>query len=173
MEFQLDQAREVLSTTPDILHAILRGKSAAWLYCRKTAEAFSPADVVGHLSHGERTNWMPRVEAILQHQDTRAFGGFDRFAFRPLIENKSIDELLDEFTALRQQSLAKLQSLQLTDEQLAFPGKHPDLGAVTLSNLLATWVVHDLGHISQIVKAMANEYRDAVGPWRAYTTILG
>jgi hypothetical protein len=172
MEFQLDQAREVLSTTPDVLDAMLRGKSDVWLHCRKTAEAFSPADVVGHLSHGERTNWMPRAEAILQHQDTRAFDGFDRFAFRPLIEHKSIEELLDEFAALRRQSLVRLHSLQLTDEQLSLPGKHPDLGAVTLSHLLATWVVHDLGHISQIVKAMAHEYRDAVGPWRAYTTIL-
>ncbi len=173
MQFNIHQALEILTTTPDVLNAMLRGKSSAWLNCRKTPEAFSPADVVGHLSHGERTNWMPRVEAILKHQDTLAFGPFDRFAFRPLIEDKSIEYLLDEFAALRQQSLAALNSLQLTDTHLSLPGKHPDLGAVTLGNLLATWVVHDLGHISQIVKAMANEYRDAVGPWRAYTTILG
>jgi hypothetical protein len=172
MQFQLDQALEVLTTTPGVLNAMLRGKSAAWLNCRQTPEAFSPADVVGHLSHGERTNWVPRLKAILKHQDTVAFDAFDRFAFRPLIEDKSIDELLDEFAALRNQSLATLNSLQLGNEHLALPGKHPDLGAVTVSHLLATWVVHDLGHISQIVKAMANEYRDAVGPWRAYTTIL-
>ena len=172
MRFQIDEALEVLTTTPDVLNAMLRGKSAPWLHCRKTPDAFSPADVVGHLSHGERTNWMPRVNAILKHQDTIAFDGFDRFAFRPLIENKSIDELLDEFASLRNQSLAALNALHLSDDHLSLPGKHPDLGAVTLGNLLATWVVHDLGHISQIVKAMANEYRDAVGPWRAYTTIL-
>jgi len=172
MEFQIDEALEVLTTTPDVLNAMLRGKSATWLNCRKTPEAFSPADVVGHLSHGERTNWMPRVKAILKHQDTVAFDAFDRFAFRPLIENKSIEELLDEFAALRKQSLATLNALHLSNEHLALPGKHPDLGAVTLGNLLATWVVHDLGHISQVVKAMANEYGDAVGPWRAYTTIL-
>jgi len=172
MQFQIDQALDVLTTTPGVLNAMLRGRSRAWLNCRKTPDAFSPADVVGHLSHGERTNWMPRAEAILKHQDSVAFDPFDRFAFRPLIENKSIEELLDEFASLREQSLVALNSLQLTDKQLALPGKHPDLGDVTLSNLLATWVVHDLGHISQIVKAMANEYREAVGPWFAYTTIL-
>jgi hypothetical protein len=173
MQFQIDQALEVLSSTPNVLDALLRGKSAAWIHCRPRLEAFSPADVVGHLSHGERTNWMPRVEAILADGDTKPFCTFDRFAFRPLIEGRPIGDLLDEFSALRKESLDKLQALKLTEAQLVLPGKHPDLGPVTLGNLLATWVVHDLGHISQIVKAMASEYRDAVGPWRAYTTILG
>ena len=173
MQLQIDQALEVLGSTPNVLNALLRGKSAGWIHCRPKPETFSPADVVGHLSHGERTNWMPRVEAILADGDTKPFCAFDRFAFRPLIEGRSIGDLLDEFAALRQQSLEKLHALNLDEGQLALPGKHPDLGSVTLGNLLATWVVHDLGHISQIVKAMANEYRDAVGPWRAYTTILG
>jgi hypothetical protein len=172
MQFHVDEGIEVLTQTPAVLSALLRGKSAVWLNARKTPESFSPIDVLGHLMHGEMTDWMPRVHMILEHQDKRAFEPFDRFGFQSLIAGKSADELLDEFAEMRQQGLKTLRELGVTEELLALPGLHPELGPVTLGNLLANWVVHDLSHIAQIVKAMAGEYRDAVGPWRAYTTIL-
>jgi hypothetical protein len=172
MLFQIDEAVEVLVGTPSVLGTLLRGKSFAWLNARKTPDAFRAPDVLGHLIHGEKTDWIPRVRIILGHGDTEPFEPFDRFGFHTSIAGKTIDELLDEFAKLRSESLETLRSFNLTEEQLALPGKHPELGAVTLGNLLATWVVHDLGHIAQIVKTMAGEYRDAVGPWRAYTSIL-
>jgi hypothetical protein len=172
MEFHLDEALEVLTQTPGVLSALLRGKSAAWLNCRKTPESFSPVDVLGHLIHAELTDWIPRIRIILEHQDRRAFDPFDRFAFQSLIAGKSVDALLNEFAELRRDSLQSLLDLGVGQRQLDLPGMHPDLGPVTLGNLLATWAVHDLGHIAQIVKTMASEYRDAVGPWRSYITIL-
>ena len=172
MQFRLDEGIEVLTQTPSLLSVLLRGKSAAWLKARKTPESFSAVDVLGHLMHGESTDWIPRVRMILEHRDAVAFEPFDRFGFQSLTAGKSMDELLDEFAELRRRSLTALLEFNLKEEQLAMPGRHPELGAVTLGNLLATWVVHDLGHIAQIVKTMAGEYRDAVGPWRAYTTIL-
>jgi hypothetical protein len=172
MQFGLDEGMEVLTQTPSVLSALLRGKSAVWLNARKTPESFSPLDVLGHLMHGEITDWIPRVRMILEHRDTMAFEPFERFGFRSLIAGKSADELLDEFAELRRQSLTALRELDVREEQLSLPGRHPELGAVTLGNLLATWVVHDLGHIAQFVKIMAGEYREAVGAWRAYTTIL-
>ena len=172
MQFQLDQAKEVLSQTPAALSALLQGKSSEWLSARKTRESFSPLDVLGHLMHAEMTDWMPRIHIILEHRDAKPFDPFDRFAFQPLIAGRSLDELLAKFAALRQQSLDALDALAIGEAEFDLPGMHPALGRVTLRNLLATWVVHDLGHIAQIMKIMANEYRDAVGPWRAYTSIL-
>jgi hypothetical protein len=172
MQFEMSQAIEVLAGTPGVLSALLRDKSAAWLDSRQTPDAFSPIDVVGHLILADKTDWMPRVAIILKHRDTRPFEPFDRFAFQPLIEGKSIGELLDDFAEVRRQSLHSLSALHLGDQQLDLPGLHPDLGRVTLSNLLATWVVHDLGHISQIAKAMSSLYSEAVGPWRTYLSIL-
>lgn len=172
MEFQLDQATEILSQTPAVLTALLHGKSPAWLNARLTANAFSPTDVLGHLVYGELTDWIPRVQFILKHRDTRPFEPFDRFGFRDLTAGRSIDDLLAQFTTLRRQGLETLQSLNLSPADLDLPGRHPEFGAVTLGHHLAAWVVHDLGHISQIVKTMACEYREAVGPWRAYTTIV-
>ena len=172
MQFELDQSREVLSQTPAVFSALLKGKSVEWLQARKTPDAFSAIDVLGHLMHAEMTDWMPRVHLILENRDAKPFDPFDRFAFQPLIEGRSLGELLAEFARLRQQSLDDLDRLDIGEVELDLPGLHPALGPVTLRNLLATWVVHDLGHIAQVVKTMANEYRDAVGPWRAYTTIL-
>jgi len=172
MQFNMEQGLEILSQTPAVLDALLRAKSPAWLNLRKTPTAFSPIDVLGHLMHGELTDWIPRVRIILEHGDKIAFEPFDRFAFQSLIAGKSVNELLDEFAALRRQSLQCLHELGVTENHLNLPGFHPELGAVTLSQLLATWAVHDLSHIAQIVKTMACEYREEVGPWRAYTSIL-
>jgi len=172
MQFQVAQAIEVLAQTPAVIDALLRGKSAAWLNCRKTPESFSPLDVIGHLMHGELTDWIPRVRIILDHHDKKAFDPFDRFAFKDLIAGKPLEQLLDEFAELRRQSLQSLRDLSIGERQLELRGMHPELGPVTLGNLLATWVVHDLGHIAQVVKIMSSEYRDAVGPWRAYLSVL-
>ena len=172
MELNVDQAVEVLAQTPAVLHALLAGKSSRWLNARRTPESFSPIDVVGHLISGEQTDWIPRVRMILEHGEAKAFEPFDRFAFKPQIAGKSVGELLHQFAELREQSLATLRALSLDQRQLSLRGLHPDLGSVTLGNLLATWAVHDLGHIAQIVKAMASECREAVGPWSAYLSIL-
>ncbi|MGD0630427.1 MAG: DinB family protein [Terracidiphilus sp.] len=172
MQFHLDRAIEVLTETPAVLSALLRGKSAEWLNARRSPESFSALDVLGHLIHGEKTDWIPRVRVILEHGETRMFEPFNRFGFQNSIAGKTIDELLDEFAMLRHESLETLRSFNLAEEQFALPGMHPELGSVTLGNLLATWVVHDLGHIAQIVKTMASEYRESVGLWRAYTSIL-
>jgi len=172
MQFHVDEGIEILAQTPNAMSALLRGKSAAWLNSRKTPESFSPLDVLGHLMHAEMTDWIPRVRMILEHRDSLAFDPFDRFAFQGLIAGKSVELLLIEFAALRRQSLQTLRELGVGDAQLALPGMHPELGAVTLGNLLATWVIHDLGHIAQVVKTMAGEYSEAVGPWRAYLSIL-
>jgi hypothetical protein len=118
------------------------------------------------------TDWIPRVQMILENQDRRGFDPFDRFGFQSLIAGKTIEELLDEFAELRKRSLKTLRELSVSETQLDLPGLHPDLGAVTLSNLLATWVVHDLGHIAQVVRVMSSEYGDAVGPWKEYLSIL-
>jgi hypothetical protein len=172
MQFHVDEGIEVLAQTPSVMSALLQGKSAPWLIARKTPEAFSPTDVLGHLMHAEMTDWIPRVRMILEHRDSLAFEPFDRFAFQGLLAGKTVDDLLSEFAELRRQSLHALREFGVGDAQLALPGRHPELGAVTLGNLLATWAIHDLGHIAQVVKTMAGEYREAVGPWRAYLSIL-
>ena len=172
MKFQLDQSIEVLASTPSVLDALLRAKSDAWLHSRKSPDAFSPIDVLGHLMHADETDWLPRARMILEGRGDIPFPPFDRFDFQRLTSNKSIDSLLDDFATLRAQTLQTLATLNLTEAQLDLPGTHPELGPVTLRNLLATWVVHDLNHIQQIVKTMSNEYREAVGPWQAYLSIL-
>jgi len=172
MPFELSEAIEVLQKTPAVLDTLLRDKSLAWLNCRLDSTSFSPIDVLGHLIFADRTDWIPRARMILESGNSRAFEPFDRRGFTPLIQGKRVDELLDEFAQLRRQSLATLDSFELADEKLDMAGLHPDLGDVTLRQLLATWVVHDLGHIAQLMRIMANRYSEEVGPWRAYASII-
>ena len=174
MQFQLNDAIEVLRTTPGVLDPLLRGRSAAWLDCRKAPDTFSPTQVLGHLIFGEMTDWIPRARHILEGRGATPFEPFDRWGHEPLIRGRAIGDLLDEFARLRGENLQTLESLALDDRKLEMIGTHPDpsLGRVTLRNLIATWAVHDLGHIAQIMRVMSNEYRDAVGPWRAYLTTL-
>jgi hypothetical protein len=172
MQFQLAQSIEVLAQTPSVFDALLRGKSAVWLNCRKSPKAFSPVDVLGHLMLADETDWLPRARMILAGHTHTPFEPFDRFDFQRLVAGKSIESLLDDFGSLRNQSVQTLLSLNITEHQLDLPGTHPELGPVTLRNLLATWVVHDLNHIQQIVRTMSNEYRGAVGPWEAYLSVL-
>jgi hypothetical protein len=132
----------------------------------------SAVDVVGHLIHGERTNWMPRARTLLQFGETQAFGPFDRWGHVRESQGKSLGQLLDEFARVRSQSLDELRALNLEPEDLARRGRHPAFGAVTLSELLATWAAHDLTHLHQISRIMAHQYRQVVGPYSAYLGVL-
>lgn len=172
MEFQLEDAMEVLGRTPAVLTALLDGMPTVWLECRESPDAFSPRDVLGHLIFGEMTDWIPRARIILEHGEARPFDPFDRRGHQPLMAGKPMNELLAQFAALRSDNLAALRALPLDDRALEAAGTHPELGRVTLRALLATWVAHDLGHISQIVRVMASRYREDVGAWRAYLAIL-
>lgn len=172
MEFKLDHAKEILAHTPTILRSLLRDLPSDWLHANEGGETWSPFDVLGHLIHGEETDWIPRVRIILSHGEAQAFEPFDRFAMFENSKGKSLEELLSEFGRLRTQNLDDLDKMALTPEMLKKRGTHPELGVVTLGQLLSTWVVHDLNHIGQIVRVMAKQYGESVGPWRAYLGIL-
>lgn len=173
MEFELAHVIDILQRTPATLDSLLRDLPEPWLVQNEGPETWSPYDVIGHLIHGEETDWIPRAKIILEHGETRAFERFDRVAMFEASQGKSIVELLDTFADLRAESLRELQSMNLTPDLLDKRGRHPELGVVTLKQLLSTWVVHDLGHIRQVVRVMSKQYGDAVGPWRAYLSILG
>lgn len=172
MDFDLTSGVAVLERTPAALRAMLAGLPSTWVDATEGPETWSPYVVVGHLIHGERTDWIPRARIILAQGAERRFAPFDRFAQFRESNGKSLSDLLEEFERLRTNNLAVLTAWRLTEAQLALEGEHPELGTVTLRQLLATWVAHDLGHIAQIARVMAKQYRDAVGPWRAYLTIL-
>ena len=172
MEFRFADAVPVLRRTPAVLHGLLRDLPDDWTQAVEGPGTWSPYDVVGHLIHGERTDWVPRIEHILAHGDAVAFPPFDREGMFEASKGRSLGELLETFTILRTESLDRLEALGLTDADLGRRGKHPDFGEVTLGQHLATWVAHDLTHISQIVRVMARQYTDAVGPWRKYLSVL-
>jgi DinB superfamily len=172
MTSKLETSIDILKRTPEILRAWLMGAGDFWARSNYGPDTFSPFDVVGHLIHGERTNWMVRVRAILEHGEAVPFPSFDRYAMYAASEGKGVAELLNTFTELRAKNIGDLTALGLTDEMMQLCGSHPQLGTVTLENLIAAWVVHDLGHLHQITKAMAFQYRDAVGPWQPLLTIL-
>jgi hypothetical protein len=168
----LQEAMELLSRTPVSLNTLLRDLPESWTLRNEGENTWSAFDVVGHLIHGERTDWMPRTNLILQHGDTRAFERFDRWAQVRESEGKSLPELLDEFGRLRAENLAQLRGLNLSKEDLERRGLHPVLGPVTLGNLLSTWAAHDLTHLHQISRIMAYQYRDAVGPWTKFLGVM-
>jgi hypothetical protein len=170
--FVMDEAVAILSRTPPSLDALLRGLPDGWISAHEGGDTWSPFDVIGHLLHGDRTDWMPRVRIILEHGDTRPFDKFDRFAQFRLSEGRTLPSLLDEFAAARRENLRDLAALGLTDADLERRGRHPELGPVTLGQLLATWVAHDLDHVMQISRVLARQYADEVGPWRAYLRII-
>lgn len=172
MDFALPQGIAVLARTPAALRALLDGLPPDWTSATEGPDTWSPYDVIGHLNHGERTDWIPRARIILEQGVNRRFEPYDRFAQFRESQGKSLGQLLDEFNALRAENLRTLEGWHLTDEQLALEGQHPAFGAVTLRQLLATWVAHDLGHVVQTARVMAKQYRDAVGPWREYLSVL-
>ena len=171
-EFNLAEAIAVLSRTPAALDALLRGLPDSWVRGNEGKDTWSAFDIVGHLIVGERTDWMPRARIILENGEARPFDPFDRFAQAKESQGKSLPQLLDGFARLRSENLASLQSLNLQPEDLTRRGRHPELGVVTLSQLLATWAVHDLTHVHQLSRVLAQQYRDAVGPWSAYLGVL-
>lgn len=161
----------ILERTPASLTALLAGLPDVWITATEGDNTWSPYDVIGHLIHGERTDWIPRVKHILAGE-TRPFPAFDRTAQFAESKDASLSELLAEFASAREESIATLRSLNLTSEDFRRTGQHPDFGTVTLGQLLATWTVHDLDHVGQIARTMAKVYTNAVGPWQAYLSIL-
>jgi uncharacterized damage-inducible protein DinB len=172
MDYQYDQAVAVLRRTPATLTALLSGLPDAWTHRREGPDTWSAYDIVGHLLHGEEGDWIGRTRMILDHGDSRPFESFNRTAMFEDSRGKTLDQLLAAFAVARASNLETLASLDLTPEKLALKGLHPSLGKVTLANLLATWVAHDLNHMGQIVEVMAHQYEDAVGPWKVYLGIL-
>ena len=172
MNPDLQNTISLLARTPGALDALLRDLPDTWTLRNEGEKTWSAFDVVGHLIHGERTDWMPRARLILDFGETRAFEPFDRWAQVRESQGKSLVQLLDEFARLRSQNLDELRGWNLQPEHFARRGRHPALGAVTLSQLLATWAVHDLTHLHQISRIMAHQYREAVGPWSAYLGVL-
>ena len=172
MQFDLSNAIQVLERTPLSFRALLGGLTEAWTTPNEGPETFSAFDNLGHLIHGERTDWIPRARLILEQGPNRRFESFDRFAQYRESRGKTLAQLLDEFASLRAENLSTLRGWNLSDQQLALEGEHPSLGPVTLSQLLATWVAHDLGHLAQTARVMAKQYREAVGPWRQYLPVL-
>ncbi|MBL7782665.1 MAG: DinB family protein [Saprospiraceae bacterium] len=171
MPFNLTHSIEMLQRTPAVLRAFLQGLSDHWLHANEGEGTWSPYDVVGHLIHGEKTDWIPRMEIILSDVADKTFEPFDRFA-QLIQEQKPLDVLLNEFEALRAKSLRILQSRAISEDDLMKTGIHPAFGEVQLYQLLSTWVAHDLGHIAQISRVMAHQYKEDVGPWVAYLRIL-
>jgi hypothetical protein len=172
MQFKIGEAIAVLERTPGALRAMLSGLPSAWTDATEGGETWSPFVVVGHLIHGERTDWVPRAEIILAQGEHRTFAPYDRMAQFRESAGKSLDDLLSEFAELRAENLDRVRGWDLTEQELALEGIHPAFGAVTLRQLLATWVAHDLGHIVQVARVMARQYKEEVGPWTAYLSVM-
>jgi DinB superfamily len=172
MEQNLELTLALLARTPATLDAMLRNLPDAWTQANEGEKTFNAFQVVGHLAHGERSDWMPRVKMILEFGEGRAFVPFDRFAQDRESEGKSLPQLLDEFSQLRAGNLSEIRALNLTPQDLERRGTHPRLGSVTLGNLLSTWAAHDMTHLHQLARIMAHQYRDAVGPWTVFLGVL-
>jgi hypothetical protein len=168
----LQDGVEILARTPWVLSALLDGLSEGWGSGDEGPETWSPFDVVGHLIHGEKTDWIPRARIILEHGTSRTFEPFDRVAMLATSRDRTLEQLLEEFARLRQRNLEELAALGLTDDDLERRGMHPELGEVTLGQLLSTWVTHDLGHLAQVSRTMARQYKGEVGAWREYLPVL-
>ena len=173
MNFTLNDALPVLQATPQVLRAWLENLPQVWVRSNEGPDTWSPYDIVGHLIHGERTDWVPRLELLLAQGDSRPFTPFDRFAQFRESQGKSLGELLDTFTELRRINIGRLESHRLQPSDFGRRGRHPELGPVTLGQLLATWVAHDLNHLGQIARVMGRQYTEAVGPWVEYLPLLG
>jgi len=172
MDHNLEYTVALLARTPAALNAFLRDLPEMWTLRNEGGDSWTAFDIVGHLIHGDRTDWIPRVKMILEFGETRAFEPFDRVGQARAKQGKSLGQLLDEFAGIRSQNLAALRGLNLRAEDLNRRGRHPALGTVTLSELLATWAAHDLTHLHQIARVMAHQYRNAVGPWSAYLGVM-
>jgi DinB superfamily len=172
MKYSLERSYEILDRTPAVLQALLSGLPDDWVLPNEGPETFSPYDVIGHLVHGEKTDWVVRAKMILEFGNTQTFVKWNRFAQYEESKGKSLQQLLDEFAAIRKENMVWFKALNLTEDDLDRQGMHPVLGDVTLRHLLATWVVHDLTHIAQITRVMAKQYKTEMGPWPEFFRIL-
>ena len=172
MDFELTTGMAVLERTPRALRAMLGGLPAAWTDATEGPETWSPYVIVGHMIHGERTDWIPRARIILDQGPERRFTPYDRFAQYRESQGKTLSDLLEEFARLRAENLATLSGWRLTDTELALEGEHPEFGPVTLEQLLATWATHDLAHIAQISRVLTRWFGQHVGPWKKYFSLL-
>lgn len=172
MEYRLDDALAVLERTPTVISAMLHELPEGWTSGNEGAESWSPVEVVGHLIHGERADWVTRGRTILDSGETETFRPFDRAAHLEESQTTPLQDLLDKFAQRRCENIDRVKDWNLTDDDLDRRGKHPDFGSVTLRELLATWVVHDLAHVAQIARVMAKQYATQVGPWAAYLPVL-
>lgn len=170
--FSIEKSLEILERTPGVLCQLLDGLSEDWKMVNEGKDTWSPYDIVGHLIHGEKTDWIPRMEIILSSSNNKTFKPFDRFAQFENSKGKTLNQLLKEFTLLRAENISKLKNHDCNKWDLQKTGNHPALGETTLQQLIATWVVHDLNHIAQIARVMANQYKNEVGPWIEYLKIL-
>jgi hypothetical protein len=172
MEIELADIIDLLDRTPRALKELLHGLPKTWTETNEGENTWSPFDVVGHLIHGEHVNWIPRAKMILECGETKMFEPFDRFAQFEASQGKTMEELLEEFANIRQENIRTLKELNLTLEDLQKVGHHPEFGRVTLGELLATWAAHDLDHVVQISRTLAKGFREAVGPWRAFLSVM-
>lgn len=176
-DFSLEGSIDILQRTPSVLEALLKDAPDFWSRNNEGPDTWSPFDIIGHLVHGEKTDWIPRARLILSEgdgsRDSKTFEPFDRFAQFRESEGKTINKLLEEFAALRKQNIVALKEMDLSEDDFARTGYHPDFGEVTLRQLLATWTAHDLGHIRQAARVMAKQYKDEVGPWEEYLPVMG
>ncbi|HYV53363.1 MAG TPA: DinB family protein [Chitinophagaceae bacterium] len=172
MKYNLQSSYEILERTPAVLKSLLSGLSDDWVMNNEGPDTFSPYDVVGHLINGENTDWRPRTNMILEYGDSKTFVRFDRFAQYEASKGKTLSQLLDEFEESRKENMKWFRSLQISEADLDKKGMHPVLGQVTLRNLLATWVIHDLTHIAQITRAMAKQYKGEMGPWLEFFRLM-
>lgn len=171
--FSLADGLPILRATPGVLRAWLSDLPETWTTANEGPDTWSAFDIVGHLIHGERTDWIPRLELLLAYGESRPFTPFDRFAQFKDSRGKSLRELLDIFAGLRRENIVRLEALHLQPIDFERRGRHPELGSVNLGQLLATWVAHDLNHLGQMARVMARQYTEAVGPWREYLPLLG
>jgi hypothetical protein len=172
LDFELRDCTAILERTPGVLRSLLAGLPDSWTRPNEGPKTWSAFDVVGHLIDGEETDWMPRARLIVAQGENRRFQPFDRFGHLAAKEEQTVADRLERFASLRKKNLDELAGLRLGPQELRLTGEHPDFGTVTLDQLLATWVAHDLGHLAQIARVMAKQYRDAVGPWIAFLPVL-
>jgi hypothetical protein len=172
MKYSIEKSYEILERTPSVLKVLLSGLDDDWIMNNEGPETFSPYDVIGHLIHGEKTDWAARAKIILDFGLSKKFMPWDLFEKYEESKGKTLSQLLDEFERVRSENMVWLKSLNLTETDLNKKGMHPSLGEVTLRNLLSTWVVHDLTHIAQITRVMAKQYKEEMGPWPEFFRIL-
>lgn len=172
MNFRIEEAYEILERTPDVLRTLLQGLSDDWIRSNEGDGTWNAFDIVGHYIHGEKTDWIPRAMRIIEDGESKPFEPFDRFAQLEESKGKTLGQLLDEFASLRKKNVERLKAIMAESPALEKTGMHPALGRVTLHQLLATWVVHDLNHIQHIVRVMSKRYKEDVGPWVEYLRIL-